>query len=300
MRQVSILLAVHNGAPFIGDAIQSAIDQTYDNWELIIVSNGSTDETVRICRERGVADARIRVFALPEKGKNAAYNVAYSHATGAYVCFFAADDRLPRESLAERLAVLEGAPANCYSTCRLKTFSADPKYDGILFPRSLTRPNYSGGSLLFSRTLAERVFPLPEAQPNEDTWTALHLRAFGHRRHVAKPLYLYRIHENNSYGYTVDFEHKRREYLNRMRAYQLFYDKYKNEGLSFVDNDVVPFIKGLASARDRNVLRILLVRGLDIGSKLLLIFYCSRLLYGLRHRFFKGFSGGLWSGRRTG
>ena len=85
-----------------------------------------------------------------------------------------------------------------------------------------------------------------------------------------------------------------------MRAYQLFYDKYKNEGLSFVDNDVVPFIKGLASARDRNVLRILLVRGLDIGSKLLLIFYCSRLLYGLRHRFFKGFSGGLWSGRRTG
>src|SRR6266566_1466881 len=133
MQRISILLAVHNGAPFISQAIQSLVDQTYPHWELIVVSNGSTDATVEICRRSSGADSRIRPFTLPEKGKNNAYNFAYQQATGEYLCFFAADDVLPTESVVERLQALEGKPANWYSTCCLRTFSADPKYDGIVF-----------------------------------------------------------------------------------------------------------------------------------------------------------------------
>jgi len=299
-QRVSVLLAVHNGAQFIVEAIQSVVDQTYRHWELIIVSNGSTDDTVAICEERRTADARIRVVAVPERGKNAAYNVAYGRATGDYVCFFAADDLLPRESLEERLHALQGKPANGYATCCLKTVSADRKYDGIVLPRNVSRINYSGGSVFFSRELAQRVFPLPETQPNEDTWTALHLRAFGEAHHVAKPLYLYRIHENNSYGYGMTFERKRQEYLQRMHAYHLFHDRHRRSGLAFTERHVVPFLHGLERAKARDVLGIVLVRGLDLGSKLLLIFYCSKVLYSLRHRFFKGLSGGLWVGRIGG
>ncbi len=298
MKRVSVLLAVHNGAPFVASAIQSVIEQTYPHWELIVVSNGSTDDTVRIAECSSALDPRVSVVAVPHKGKNAAYNVAYKRSTGDFICFFAADDKLPENSLTERLNALQGKAASAYSTCCLKTFSANPRYDGIVFPRNANRANYSGGSLFFSRWLAGQLFPLPETQPNEDTWTALHLRAFGAGHHIPKPLYLYRLHEDNSYGYTMTFERKREEYLQRMHAYSLFYDKHRGERSRFITHEVIPFLKGLAAAKERNVLGILRVRGLELGSKLLLVFYCSKVLYKLRHRFFKGLSAGIWSGRR--
>lgn len=291
--RISVLLAVHNGAAFIGDAIQSVIDQTHPAWELIVVSNGSTDETVRLCEEMASRDPRISVLAVHRKNKNAAYNLAFARATGDYLCFFAADDRLPADSLESRIGVLAGAPDNAFSTCCLRTFSDTAKYHGLVFPKNRTRPNLSGGSVMFSRVLAEKVFPLPEEQPNEDTWTSLHLRAFGENRHVPRPLYDYRIHGGNSYGYGMPFSEKRSQYLRRMHAYRLFYDKYKQSGLSFVDTEVVPFLQGLQAAVEGKITGIMRVRDLKFGSKLILALYSSPLMYKIRNAYFRALSGGI-------
>jgi glycosyltransferase involved in cell wall biosynthesis len=288
---VSVLLAVHNGAEFIGAAIDSVIAQSLPSWELIVVSNGSTDETAAICQRQAAADSRIRFFELPEKGKNRAYNHAWLQSRGRFVSFFAADDLLTPDSLAARLEAVEDAGPNGFSTCCLQTFSADPKYDGALFPRQPDRPNYSGGSIFFTRELGNRIFPLPEEQPNEDTWAQLHLRAFGVNRHIPRPLYRYRIHGANSYGYGVPFEKKRTGYLKRMHAYRLFLDRYRDSGLPFVHDEVEPFVRGLDAATEDNILGILRVRGLRLDAKAMLIFYCSKVLYGLRHSSFKAFSG---------
>jgi len=291
--KISVLLAVHNGRPFIVEAIESLIAQTYENWELVIVSNGSTDATVSLCEELARSEPRVRVFAIAERNKNAAYNFAYNKSTGGYVCFFAADDILPPDSLSERIGVLAGAGPESFSTCCLKTVSADPKYHGVVFPKNISSPNYSGGSLFFSREAADRIFPLPEGQPNEDTWASLHLRAFGTNRHIRKPLYLYRIHDRNSYGYGLDFNEKRSRYLHRMNAYKLFHDKYGTQRLRFIEREVVPFLNGLRAANDKSVLRILFAPGLSASSKFVLIFYCSKSLYNIRHAFFRVLSGGM-------
>jgi glycosyltransferase involved in cell wall biosynthesis len=74
MVKVSILLAVYNGSAYIDEAINSILNQTYPNWELIIVNNGSTDDTQSHLDKFSVKDSRIRVFDIGVKGKNKAYN----------------------------------------------------------------------------------------------------------------------------------------------------------------------------------------------------------------------------------
>jgi glycosyltransferase involved in cell wall biosynthesis len=293
MQTVSVLLAVHNGAPFIGEAIQSVIAQTHPHWELVVVSNGSSDDTVRIVEDAAARDSRIRCFSIPTKNKNAAYNYAFAQSRGDAICFFAADDVLPRASLAERLRVLDGLPESSFSTCCLQTISSDAKYDGLVFPKDTSQPNFSGGSLLFPRSLGARAFPLPEGQPNEDTWTQLHLRSFGHHVHIPRALYFYRIHSLNSYGYGLSFEEKRAKYLQRMHAYELFYAKFGNQPIPFVERHVEPFVRGLRAARDKNVWKIITAPGLDPGTRVLLTFYCSSTLYAIRHKFFRALSVGV-------
>lgn len=291
--KVTILLAVSDGEAFIAEAIASIIDQSYGNWELIVVSNGSTDGTVAICRKFERTDARVRVFDLPHPNKNAAYNFAFAQSTGDLLCFFAADDRLPPESISERVGALLEQGDEAYSTCCLQTFADDPKYDGIVFPRNRARANHSGGSLMFSRALAERIFPLPVGQPNEDTWASLHLRAFGSNRHIPKPLYLYRIHGGNSYGYGMSFKEKRLQYLRRMHAYQLFHDKYSDVAIPFVSREVVPFLEGLRAATEGSIASIMRVKDLRVGSKLILALYSSPTMYKLRNAYFRALSGGI-------
>lgn len=287
---VSILLAVYNGSDFIEEAIISVIEQTYSNWELIIVDNGSTDNTYEIIQKMASLDNRIRTFQLNEKGKVKAYNYSFEKAKGDYICFFAADDKLTPNSLESRVQPIFNMHMG-FSTCLLRTFSEINEYNGVVFPKKINQPNYSGGSIMFTKILADKIFPLPVEQPNEDTWTSLHLRAFGENVHIPQILYQYRIHGNNSFGYDLDFNEKRLRYLKRMNAFKLFYERYMENTSPFIQNEVVPFLKGLDFAKQNQRFRILLINNLNIRSKMVLYFYCSPFLFNLRYKYFKILSG---------
>jgi len=290
VHKISTLMAVYNGEKYLQEAVDSMLCQSHLNWELIIVNNGSTDNTQSLIQGFTLMDKRIQVFNLPEKGKNNAYNYAFSKSTGDYICFFAADDVLTVNSLEERLQAAHRNDSNC-STCLLKTFSEDSNYDGLVFPKDQRLPNFSGGSIFFSRELAQQSFPIPTILPNEDTWTSLHLRAFGVNTHIQKVLYQYRIHNNNSYGYGLDFEQKRNKFLERMHGYELFYEKFKESKNSFVNKYVNNFVRGLALTRKKDILSLVTHSGLSLRDKTIFIFYCSAPLYKIRYKYFKFFSG---------
>jgi len=157
---VSILLAVFNGEKFITEAINSVLNQSYINWELIIVDNGSTDNTVQVVKDLIKNDERILLYTLEEKGKCKAYNYAFQKSKGDFICFLAADDTLPENSIeSRRIPILNKSG---YSTCLLKTFSDNPKFDALIFPKNILKPNLSGGSIFFTRDLADKIFPIPE------------------------------------------------------------------------------------------------------------------------------------------
>jgi hypothetical protein len=200
----------------------------------------------------------------------------------------AADDLLPPGSLERRWEAARDREMG-YSTCLLKTFSKNARYHDLVFPRRHDRPNYSGGSLFFGRELGQLIFPIPESLPNEDTWTSLHLRAFGALQHVQETLYDYRIHGGNSYGYGLTFEDKRTRFLARMQAYRLFQQRWRGNDNAFLRTHVASFVRGLELAEQRKTIALALSGGVALRDRVTLLVYTSRILYATRQRLVRVF-----------
>jgi glycosyltransferase involved in cell wall biosynthesis len=106
---VSVCIPVYNMERFVGAAIESALAQTFQDIEIIVVDNASTDGTGRIIA--GFTDSRIRVFHNPENvGAAANFNRAVSHARGRYLKVLCADDVIYPSCLERQVAVLEADP----------------------------------------------------------------------------------------------------------------------------------------------------------------------------------------------
>ena len=102
---VSVIIPAYNASAFIEETVQSIFAQSYSNWEVIIVDDGSTDGTSRICRS--FDDKRIRVISQMNAGVAAARNNGLNHTKGDLVVFFDADDLMTTEFLSLRVQELE-------------------------------------------------------------------------------------------------------------------------------------------------------------------------------------------------
>jgi glycosyltransferase involved in cell wall biosynthesis len=92
MMTISIIIPVYNAAPYLESSVNSVINQTYSNWELILVDDGSKDESGQICDKFAQKDSRIRVIHQENAGAGAARNNGISQTKGDYVVFVDADD----------------------------------------------------------------------------------------------------------------------------------------------------------------------------------------------------------------
>jgi glycosyltransferase involved in cell wall biosynthesis len=89
---VSVLLPVYNGEKYIREAVDSVLKQTYENFELIIINDGSTDQTLSILREYEKNDARIRLVSRENKGLIVSLNEGAELAMGQWIARMDADD----------------------------------------------------------------------------------------------------------------------------------------------------------------------------------------------------------------
>lgn len=96
---VSIILPVYNGDQYISIAINSVINQSYTNWELLIVDDGSTDNSASVCDSYSEKDTRIRTFHRPNGGVNSARAKGVDNARGIFLTFLDADDALLSDAL---------------------------------------------------------------------------------------------------------------------------------------------------------------------------------------------------------
>lgn len=92
--QVSIIIPVYNAEKYLQQCLDSVIAQTYTNWEGLLIDDGSTDGSGRICDEYSVADTRFRVIHKENGGVCSARNRGLSVSCGEYVLFADADDYL--------------------------------------------------------------------------------------------------------------------------------------------------------------------------------------------------------------
>jgi len=111
---VSLVIATFNHARFVGEALDSALAQTLRAVEVVVVDDGSTDDTPAVLARY---DGRILVIRQPNRGLAAARNAGLAASRGTYVTFLDADDVLMPTKLAEQVAVLERAPAVGWTYC---------------------------------------------------------------------------------------------------------------------------------------------------------------------------------------
>lgn len=100
---VSIVIPVYNTAPFLDECIRSAADQTYPHLEILLVNDGSTDESPEICQQWCLRDSRIRLIHTPNQGPAMARNTGMDAATGHYICFLDSDDTLAPDTIEKAL-----------------------------------------------------------------------------------------------------------------------------------------------------------------------------------------------------
>lgn len=105
---ISIIMPAYNAEKYINDAIKSILEQSYDNWELLIINDGSTDTTEIIINS--FSDSRIYLISQENKGVSAARNAGLSRISGKYITFLDSDDILPFKSLEVRVDYLELHP----------------------------------------------------------------------------------------------------------------------------------------------------------------------------------------------
>lgn len=103
---ISIIVPVFNNESLIGKCIESIINQTYKNWELIIVDDGSTDNSLYECKKYEDKDSRIKVIHQENQGVSRARYNGFKCAKGKWITFVDSDDTIPEDALESYLSVM--------------------------------------------------------------------------------------------------------------------------------------------------------------------------------------------------
>jgi glycosyltransferase involved in cell wall biosynthesis len=186
---VSIIIPVFNSDEYIADAINSALSQTWANIEIIIVDDGSTDQSLNIARN--FKDDRLRIFEQKNKGASAARNKGLTEAKGDYIQFLDADDVLNSIKVEAQVRLLVGkddAIANCATVNffdKTDPYSIQPFHDWYregstdtvdflvkLYGGALIGPEYGGmigvHAWLCPKTIIDRAGRWNEELTNDD------------------------------------------------------------------------------------------------------------------------------------
>jgi glycosyltransferase involved in cell wall biosynthesis len=148
---------VYNGARYLGEAIESALAQSYPHIEILIVDDGSTDASGAVAL--GYGD-RVRYVRQDNAGPPAARNRGIRDARGEYIAFLDSDDLWHQEKIERQLAPLERRPELDGCLCHAKMFWIDElAEEGARFqshPRSQA-PGYGSSTMVVRRALFERI-----------------------------------------------------------------------------------------------------------------------------------------------
>lgn len=154
--QITVIIPVYNGEPFIREAIESALCQTYQPLEVLLVDDGSTDRTLEIADEYS---AFVRVIRQPNRGHASARNIALQQAQGDWIAMLDADDRWAINKLKKQIPytadydVIYTAALNFEDSHRVDnvTFQSRPLPQGDVFDQLLVDNFLTHSSLLLKK-----------------------------------------------------------------------------------------------------------------------------------------------------
>lgn len=203
---VSVILPTYNRAQLVQEATESVLSQTFGDFELIVVDDGSTDDTATVLSG---LDNRLRYVAIAHGGASAARNAGLARARGPLIAFLDSDDLWQPHFLQQAIDSLAGADsagfaytdyciAGAQGQISAPCLKAAEKINGRLFPAILEEDFICMGSLLFRRECLEQAGPFdPRVTPAEDWDMWLRITPFYDACYVDRPLLTIRFHGGN-------------------------------------------------------------------------------------------------------
>lgn len=199
---ISVILPARNAEPYVRECIASVLAQTWSNWELIVVDNGSDDGTAATARS--FTDPRIRVLNEHRGGVSIARNTGLAAMSGAFFCFLDADDRLPKDSLRLRHDLFLRYPDAHFADGAMRAFDngtgktawvRSPWYDGMPFDALMALDGSCfAGNTWMVRRVAGATYRLPEHMGHsEDCAFYLSIARQGRYVSTAREVLHYRI-----------------------------------------------------------------------------------------------------------
>ena len=136
---VSIITPMYNAEKYVGQTINSVLSQTYENWEMLIVNDGSKDNCPQIVEKYVKNDNRIQLINQPNAGSAAARNNALRRAKGQYICFLDTDDLWDSNFLEKQINFLkEKNAALVFSSYRRIDEKGEKKLNPFIVPKTVT------------------------------------------------------------------------------------------------------------------------------------------------------------------
>lgn len=219
---VSIIINNYNYAQFLGAAIESGLNQTYPDQEVIVVDDGSTDNSREIIAGYG---SRVVPVLKPNGGQASAFNAGFAASKGEIICFLDADDVfLPEKATAVVKAIADYHESVwCFHPLKLVDQELQPletaNYPGTVTECDLRLDIKQGrlqgklpfsipatSGLCFTRSLLQQILPMPEAEAIalNDSYLQFTAIALGKGLALGKELSLRRVHDHNACSFTTN------------------------------------------------------------------------------------------------
>lgn len=128
--KVSVIIPCYNSARYLEECMDSVLSQSMEDFEVILIDDGSTDDTLVLARQIAAADSRVCVLAQANAGVSAARNLGLEHARGEWVTFVDSDDLLPEHALATMLSAV--SQDIDMVVCAHRTFAEDGSQETVI------------------------------------------------------------------------------------------------------------------------------------------------------------------------
>lgn len=178
MPTISVIVPAYNAERTILETIASVQQQTFSDFELIVINDGSTDRTLELLNT--IKDPRLKIFSYPNGGVPVARNRGISHATGDFIAFLDADDLWTPDKLELQLAALQQHPDAgvvyswaYYMDEKGESVQADNPifFEGNVYPQLLVRDFIvSGSNCLIRRQAVESVGEFDPSLSSAEDW----------------------------------------------------------------------------------------------------------------------------------
>ena len=235
---VSVVIPTHNRAYILPRAVRSVLGQTYPIHEIVIVDDGSTDDTDSVVWQFQRQYSQVKHFKIPKSGAQAARNEGIRQATGTWIAFLDSDDEYLSDKIEKQMDVaihekVSAVHCECYVKRgdQLPVLFGTPAIKGNIYKTVLSSPGPTFPSLLVRKSALEAVGLLDQEVPSFQEWDTIVMLAkdndFGY---VHEPLFVYYCHD----GETISKDMKR-----HTLGYAYIVEKHTIDILNYAGKDTL-------------------------------------------------------------